>query len=124
MKLLQLLMLALVLPAFANAAPRLSQALIGRWHYADDEKSCTYTFRADGTFAGTVSEKSKVIWRFSGRWSVSRDLIHYEYTDSSLKQTPPGTTDQDKVLEITPDHLIITAFDGSRRRYERVRDGG
>lgn len=118
-----LLTFAFFLPLFAMAAPRLSETLIGQWHYANAKESCTLTFHPDGTFAGTVSEKSKVIWRFAGRWSVSRNLLHYEYTSSSRKETPRGTTDEDKVIEVTPQHLIITAADGKRRTYERVKSG-
>jgi len=121
MKLRSLLIFVLFLPLLASASSRLSEMLIGEWHAADKDRSCTYTFRSDGTFAGTVTGKSKAVWQFSGRWSVSRDVIHYEYTRSSLKHTSAGATDEDKVLEIAPDHFVIMAADGVRRRYERLK---
>lgn len=113
----------LILPLLAGAAPRLNQMLVGRWRYADKNYSCTYSLNADGRFDGEVSEKSKLMGRFAGRWWISGDTIHYKYTSSSLKGVPVGTIDKDKVVGIKPDHFVIVAFDGSRREYERIGTG-
>jgi hypothetical protein len=114
------LVLLLLAPLLVVAAPRKSELLIGRWHYAGEKESCTYTFRSDGTFAGEVSGKSKVVWIFAGKWSISGDIVHYEYTQSSVDGLPIRNPDDDKLLEIGRDHFVIVAFDGSHRKYQRV----
>ena len=114
------LVLMLLAPMLGYASPRKSELLLGRWHYADEKQSCTYTFSSDGTFAGEVTEKSRVIWVFAGKWSISGSSIHYEYTQSSLERVPAGSTDEDKLVEIGHDYFVIVAFDGSHRKYHRV----
>ncbi len=123
MKLRLLLLVLVTSPLFASAAPRLSQMLIGTWHYAGKDGSCTYTLRSDGSFSGELKAKGKVSCRFSGHWSISGSTIHYEYRSSSPKCISAGSTDDDRLIEISPVHFLIVAFDGSRRVYRRVESG-
>ena len=116
------LALLVLVPLLAGAAPRFHDMLIGEWHSAEGNLSCTYTFRADGTFAGEVSQNSKVIWHFVGHWSVSGDKIHYQYIRSSPDVSPAPDKDEDKLVEISPIHFVVLTSDGSRRTYKRVGD--
>ena len=106
--------------AAAIASPTKDQ-LIGHWGYGDEKLGSEHTFRADGTFTGTVIKDGNVAWRYAGKWSLVGDILNYEYTESSLERIPVGTTDRDKLIEITKDYYIIEARDGSRRKYSRVK---
>ncbi|HEV3409657.1 MAG TPA: hypothetical protein VG095_05150, partial [Chthoniobacterales bacterium] len=81
-----------------------------------------YTFMEDGTFHGSVGRKGQVVWAFSGKWSLDGDTINYEFSKSSLERVPDGTTDRDKLVEITKDAYVIEARDGKRRTYSRVKE--
>ena len=120
----RLFLISLILTLFVSAAPGKQSLLVGRWRYTDAEKSCTLSFHNDGTFDGEVSDKSKMIWHFAGRWSLSGDTIHYDYTRSSLESIHTGIKDVDKLVEVTGDHLVIIASDGTRRKYERIGKSG
>ena len=97
-----------------------NKQLIGHWSYADEHLISEYTFREDGTFTGQVTQDTKVIWTFAGKWSLTGDTLNYEYTKSSLERIPVGTTDHDKLLEVTKDHYIIEARDSSKRKYSKT----
>ncbi len=109
-------------PAFADAGK--GNLLVGHWRYADQNQSCTYTLRKDGTFAGEVKRKGEATWKFAGRWSLTGDVLNYSYTKSSLDRVPAGSVDQDKLIEITKDHLVLITLDGSRRKYTRIGSDG
>jgi hypothetical protein len=122
MKLKLFLVTLLLSPSLAGAAPRVSEMLIGKWHYEDKNYSSTLTFHADGTFAGEAKEHSKALGQVTGRWSISGSIIHYEDRKSSLDGVPVGTLDEDKLLEIGPDWFVIVTSDGKQRKYHRVSD--
>ena len=108
--------------AFADASRH--DLLVGRWQYADQNQSCALQFRKDGTFAGKAKLKGGVMWKFSGLWSLAGNLLNYTYTESSLDRVPVGSIDQDKLIEITKEHFVVKAFDGSQRKYTRIGSGG
>jgi hypothetical protein len=120
----RLLWISLVLALLVSAAPGKQSLLVGRWRYSDAERTCILSFHNDGTFDGEVTDKSKMNWHFAGRWSLSGDTIHYDYTQSSLKSIHTGIKDVDKLVEVTGDHLVIIASDGTRRKYERIGKSG
>jgi hypothetical protein len=94
--------------------------LNGSWRYSDARQSCEYEFRRDGTFRGTVELGGKTVSRFAGRWRVNGDRLMYLYTDDALGRIPPGSTDEDKLLAIAPDHFEIQTADGTHRSYRRL----
>ncbi len=94
--------------------------LIGHWRYADKSSSADYTFSADGGFRGSVTREGKVIWTYGGKWTHAGKLLSYVYTESSTDWAPPGTRDQDMLLEVDRRYYVIQAGDGSRRKYQRV----
>ena len=94
--------------------------LIGHWRYADKTSSADYTFSADGGFRGSVTRDGKVIWTYGGKWIHAGKVLSYVYTNSSADWAPPGTKDQDMLLEVDRRYYVIQAGDGSRRKYQRV----
>ena len=97
-----------------------SDPLIGHWRYADQSSSADYTFSADGAFRGSVTRSGKVIWTYGGKWTHAGKVLSYVYTQSSADWAPPGTRDQDMLLEVDRRYYVIQAGDGSRRKYQRV----
>jgi hypothetical protein len=102
-------------------SPNLAGKLAGNWRYADEIQSCRYSFKSDGSFTGSVRHQSKLVSKFTGRWSVTGQTLHYRYLSDALGSIPPGATDQDQLLEVKKDHFDIQAANGERRRYVRVR---
>jgi hypothetical protein len=95
--------------------------LIGHWRTGDQKLGDEHTFRVDGTFAGHVTEDGKVAWQYSGKWSLVGNILNFEYTKSSLERIPVGTTDREKLIEITKDYYVIEERDGNRDKYSRVK---
>jgi hypothetical protein len=96
-------------------------SLLGEWRYADKFQSCHYVFNRDGTFRGEVVYHTKLISKFTGRWSVTGGALLYTYVGDVLDRIPAGATDRDKLLSVRQDFFIIEAADGSKRKYLRVR---
>jgi hypothetical protein len=115
--------LALVLCLMASCAGlgKTSSSLVGEWRYADRIQACRYVFNPDGSFEGDVVYRTKLIMKFTGRWSVTDDVLLYRYISDALHKIPAGTTDRDKLLSVQQDYFIIEATNGSRRKYLRVR---
>jgi hypothetical protein len=111
--------LLLFVPILCLAGPSASE-FIGHWRYVGESQRCDYTFHQDGTFTGEVSEEGRVILEFAGKWSVEGDTLKYELTKSSTGKIAPGTTDDDKIIEITRDYYIIATHEGVKRQYSRV----
>ena len=102
--------------------PRPSGApLIGNWRSEHRGQIGEYRFLADGTFNGSVTSNGAVLAKFTGAWSLRDGVIHYEYRSDAIGNIAPGTKDQDKLIEISPEKYTIQAADGSRRIYLRVR---
>ncbi len=97
------------------------ERLIGDWQNTTGVRSGHYSFRADGSFAGDVAERGKLVSKFTGRWELERKTLHYEYEHDALGAIPQGTRDRDKLIEINADHYVIQAADGTMRRYDRIR---
>jgi hypothetical protein len=101
--------------------PDFARRLVGDWRYADQMQSCRYSFKSDGSFTGTVRQQSKLVSKFTGRWSITGQTLHYRYLSDALGSIPAGATDQDQLLEVKKDHFDIQAANGERRRYVRAR---
>lgn len=97
-----------------------ASGLVGEWRYADKIQSCLYVFRRDGSFSGEVIYRSKLISKFTGRWSIDGDNLLYAYTGDLLDRIPAGATDRDRLLSVQRDFFLIEAADGSKRKYLRV----
>ena len=95
--------------------------LVGDWRYADKIQSCRYSFRRDGSFTGEVRLQKRLVSKFTGRWSIKGQSLHYTYLSDALGRIPAGATDRDELLEVKTDSFIIQAANGARRRYLRVR---
>ena len=98
-----------------------SRQLVGDWRYADQVQSCRYSFKSDGSFTGEVRHRTKLVSKFTGRWSVQGQALHYKYLTDALGSIPPGATDRDQLREVKPDFFEIQAANGERRRYLRTR---
>lgn len=81
-----------------------------------------YIFRVDGTFRGSVASAGTTLSRFTGEWTLRGATIHYRYRSDATGNIPPGTLDQDTLVEIAADHFIIQAADGGRRTYRRIAE--
>jgi hypothetical protein len=95
--------------------------LIGDWRYSDKTQSCHYSFKPDGSFSGEVTDRGKLVLRFTGRWKIEDDALLYVYLSEALGRIPAGTTDRDQLLEVKKDWFVIQAANGDRRRYLRTR---
>jgi hypothetical protein len=104
----------------AGVAPT-SPSLVGEWRYADRIQACRYVLNGDGSFEGDVVYRTKLIMKFTGRWSVTDGVLHHIYINDALHKIPAGATDRDKLLSVQRDYFIIEAADGNRRKYLRVR---
>ena len=96
--------------------------LLGHWRSDNNRGQIgEYVFQADGTFRGSVTSSGAVLAKFTGVWSLHDGVINYEYRSDAIGNIAPGTKDQDKLLEMSPEKYTIQAADGSRRIYVRVR---
>lgn len=95
--------------------------LVGEWRYADKIQGCHYVFNRDGTFKGEVVYHARLISKFTGRWSVEGNALHYTYVSDAFDKIPAGATDRDKLLSVHREFFIIEAADGSQRKYLRIR---
>jgi hypothetical protein len=107
------------LTASAFAGPAREQ-FVGHWRYIGERQTCDYTFKGDGTFSAKMIEDGKVVLEFSGKWSIDGDNLKYEYTKVSPEVIAPGTLDQDRIAEVTPEYYIVESRYYSRRQYSRV----
>lgn len=116
--------LALTLLCLASCAglpSRSASSLAGEWRYIDQIQGCHYVFDPNGTFKGDVIYRGKTISKFTGRWSVRGDTLHYVYVRDALGRIPAGAIDRDKLLSVQKEFFVIEAADGKRRKYLRVR---
>jgi hypothetical protein len=95
--------------------------LVGDWRYADEIQSCRYSFSRDGSFTGEVRLRTKLVSKFTGRWSIKGKSLNYTYLSDALGRIPAGATDRDELLEVKKDSFMIQAANGDRRRYVRMR---
>ena len=115
-----LALIALLLASCASVERTRQNKLVGKWRTTSARATVDYTFVKDGTFSGRVTSAGRIVANFTGKWSLTSDEILYEYITDSAGSIAPGTRDRDKLLTIAPDHFVIEARDGSRRKYLRV----
>jgi hypothetical protein len=112
----------LLIAACANVeSQRRARQVVGNWRYADEVQSCRYSFSSDGSFTGEVRLRARLISKFTGRWSITGQSVHYTYLSDALGRIPTGATDRDELLEVKEGSFVIRAANGERRRYLRVR---
>ncbi len=93
-------------------------ALIGTWH--DEQKvqgntlTSDVTFAKDGTFSGFVDNNGRRMWNFAGKWTLTGNALHYDYTKSDFAQIPAGSKDDDVVIEITSTTLKLKSKSGDQ----------
>lgn len=116
----QLLTIYLLLIAASAFAEPSKEQLVGHWRYIGDNQTVDYTFKADDTFTGSITEDGKVVLRYAGKWSLDGDKLKYEFTSSTPEIIAAGTTDQDKITELTRDYYIIETQFYAKRQYSRV----
>lgn len=117
-----LALLLLLTASCATPGKPANAKLIGRWRATNQSQTAEYTFANDSSFSGSVRMGGTTISKFTGKWSLANGAIAYEYTGDTLGRIPPGTKDQDRLLEVADAYFVIEAADGSHRRYERVHD--
>ena len=95
--------------------------LIGHWQYSEANQICNLTFCENGTYFGNIVENGATVWNYAGKWSLIVDELHYEYTESSVKQVPAGTKDLDKLVKITTNYFIVINARGQNHKYVRIK---
>lgn len=97
--------------------------LVGTWKRVnrDFDLTVNLTFKADGTYSGSVELGGKANGSFSGKWAIKEGRLHYEYTESTDPNLPAGAKDEDRIIEIKEDSYIIENALG-RETYLRVKD--
>ena len=105
-----LLLIGLLFSQFADAKystnckgplPINEESLYGGWKESNERHRSFVTLNKDGSFKGRIETNNKVVWEFAGTWTLKAGVLRWFYTASSLKGIPAGTTDEDKILEIT-----------------------
>ena len=114
-------LLLLSLGACAGIQSHSRSQLIGHWRYSDATQSCDYSFRPDGSFSGEVRQRTKIVSRFTGRWTIKGTGLVYTYVNDAFGRIPPGTLDRDELLEVKNGSFVIQAANGDRRRYRRIQ---
>jgi len=94
--------------------------LVGDWRYSDENQSCHYSFKPDGSFSGEVKRRTKLVLKFTGRWRIEGKELNYVYLSEAFGRIPRGATDRDQLLEVKKDSFWIQAANGDRRRYRRI----
>lgn len=120
MKAILALFSLLALSSCATVERPSKSQLVGDWRYSDQNQSCHYSFRPDGSFSGEVTRSRKLVLKFAGRWKIEGSALNYVYLSEAFGRIPPGATDQDQLLEVKKDSFLIQAANGDRRRYRRV----
>jgi len=120
MKAILALFSLLALSSCATIDRQSKSQLLGNWRYSDQNQSCHYSFRPDGSFSGEVTRRKKLILKFTGRWKIEGSALNYVYLTEAFGRIPRGTTDRDQLLEVKKDSFLIQAANGDRRRYRRV----
>lgn len=105
---------------FAVARTNKNQ-FIGHWRYVNESIINDLIFSDHGTFAGTITDDGKITFRFAGTWSLDGETLSYKYTESTLERIPVGTTDRDKLIEITDQHFVVEVGNGARQKYSRIQ---
>ena len=95
-------------------------SLIGHWRYASAGLIGDYVFSADGTFRGELAEAGDHVRHFSGTWSVTGNTLNYVNTKSELKYTRAGSTDHDKIMQLTKDYYVVESSHGNQFRFTRL----
>jgi hypothetical protein len=124
MKAILALFSVLALSSCATIDRQSKSQLVGDWRYSDQNQSCHYSFRPDGSFSGEVTRRKKLVLKFTGRWTIEGSALNYVYLTEAFGRIPPETTDRDQLLEVKKDSFLIQAANGDRRRYVRVNYGG
>ena len=94
--------------------------LCGFWRYSTPELNLYYLFNEDGTFSSSLNFTDGRIWKSSGKWSLDDTVLTYEIKESNHPGFPPGSKDEDVILELTNDHYILKNQDGDDHQYFRI----
>jgi hypothetical protein len=123
--------LSLIIAAIFGActASNMRDALIGTWHAEGpgpngEVLATTEVFSENGNFEGYGDVNGRRHWNYEGEWSLSRDLLRTQYTESDLAKIPVGTKNVDRIVEISTDYLIMENEQGVQRRFVRVQNQG
>ena len=120
MKIRALVLFLVVAAAQYCPAEPTKEQLVGHWRYLGENQNVDYTFKADGTFSGQITEEGNVVLAISGNWSLDGNKLTYEITKSTPEVITPGTIDRDKITEITRDYYIIETAFYAKRQYSRI----
>jgi hypothetical protein len=121
MKAILALFSLLALTSCATVTTQSKSPLVGDWRYSDQIQSCQYSFKADGSFSGEVTQHKQLVLKFTGKWKIEGAALNYVYLTEVFGRIRRGTKDQDRVLEMRRDSFLIQAANGERRRYRRIR---
>src|SRR4051812_7869471 len=107
MKSVSALIFAILFTSCASLEHQSRAPFVGHWIYSDKVQSCRYSFNADGSFSGEVTQHRITISRFTGRWRVENEALLYTYLSDAFGRIPAGATDRDQVLEVSSDSFVI-----------------
>jgi hypothetical protein len=96
------------------------ELLVGHWRTVHGLLTVDWIFHSNGSFAGTMKRRGKLISDFTGTWMLEGTWLHSEYTSDGCGAVDVGFTDRDVFLEFTCNYFVIQTRTG-RRRYDRVQ---
>jgi hypothetical protein len=124
MKIAKLALLFLLFTGMAHATD--FSDLPGTW-YSEKATPDSRTLAAEmtlaqgGKFHGHVDINQRRMWNFAGKWKVTGNKLHYDYTESDSPAIPPGTQDEDRIIEVTPTELKLQT-DSGKETWVRRRE--
>lgn len=81
-----------------------------------------FTLSPDGKFHGAIKKQDKIIWTYSGNWSVSGDRLIWVYKENFPQRMTPGSKDDDEIVAVDDDEFIIQeGRSGMLSQFFRVR---
>lgn len=115
-------LLAILSPSTEGNEFSLNQALVGHWRMEGTLPPSILSLSSDGTWTATVraSGQPELLYQVSGMWWSNDRYIHWLYTNSNSPYAPPGTRDQDTLVEIGHDYFVIMNKSKVKQRYIKV----
>lgn len=109
-----LLSALLLFTTYAQADPGLiaAEQVTGTWISSEQtpgqgQVDTLMTIKVDGSFSGSLLVNNETVWTFSGNWTLDKNAINWEYTESSLVLLVEDRSEVDTVLSLGQDEMTL-----------------
>ena len=94
--------------------------LVGEWRHSSAETSVDLTFLQDGMFEAAIEDRGVLAGRAGGHWSLSDNILNYQYRFSTIPGLSEDARDRDKIIEISKTNLALKTSNGEIHNYVRI----